>query len=85
MGVTSNEDQEILINSLNYFPTPTAPPENTFTPSAPFLDEFECIVCMEEQVIIFNFIILLKCIILKLILTLVCVFCITFWCLLFVQ
>jgi hypothetical protein len=62
MGIHSCKDQEILINSLNYFSTPTAPPENMFTPSAPFLDELECIVCMEKQVII---LILLKCFILK--------------------
>ncbi|XP_025405953.1 E3 ubiquitin-protein ligase LRSAM1-like isoform X2 [Sipha flava] len=49
MGIHSCKDQEILINSLNYFSTPTAPPENMFTPSAPFLDELECIVCMEKQ------------------------------------
>jgi len=51
MGVNNYEDQEILINTLNHFPTPSAPPENKFCPSAPFLDDFECIICMETQVI----------------------------------
>lgn len=59
MGVCSNEDQEILINSLNNFPTPSAPLENEFPsaplenelPSAPHLEELECIICMETQVI----------------------------------
>lgn len=51
MGVNSHKDQEILINTLNNFPTPSAPHENEFTPSAPFLNELECIVCMETQVI----------------------------------
>lgn len=55
MGIHSCKDQEILINSLN-FPTPTAPPEDIFIPSAPFLDELECIICMEQQVIIIYFI-----------------------------
>ncbi|VVC45175.1 E3 ubiquitin-protein ligase BOI-like,Zinc finger, RING-type [Cinara cedri] len=49
MGVNSCEDQEILINSLNNLPAPSAPHENEFTPTAPFLDELECIVCMEAR------------------------------------
>lgn len=75
MGVNSPEDQEILINTLNNFPTPSAPLEMEFSPSAPlemeispsapprfellsatFKDEFECIVCMETQVIFLNII-----------------------------
>lgn len=51
MGVNNHEDQEILINTLNNFPIPSAPPENNFSPSAPCLDDLECIVCMETQVI----------------------------------
>lgn len=59
MGVCNLEDQEILINTLNNFPTPSAPPETEFSPSAPpeiefsstNIDEHECIVCMEIQVI----------------------------------
>lgn len=50
MGVNSHEDQEILINTLNC-PLPSAPPENEFSPSAPFMDELECIICMDTQVI----------------------------------
>jgi len=49
MGVNNIEDQEILIRTLNNFHTPSAPPENEFCPSAPLLDDFECIVCMETQ------------------------------------
>lgn len=59
MGVYSHKDQDILINILNNFPTPSAPPETEFSPSAPpeiefpstNIDELECIVCMETQVI----------------------------------
>lgn len=59
MGVYSHKDQEILINTLNNFPTPSAPPETEFSPSAPpeiefsltNINELECIVCMETQVI----------------------------------
>lgn len=51
MGVNNIEDQEILIKTLNNFPTPSAPPENEFCPSAPLLEDFECIICMETQVI----------------------------------
>lgn len=51
MGVSSKKDQEILINTLNNLHTPSAPHENMFTPSAPFLEDLECIVCMETQVI----------------------------------
>jgi len=53
MGVCSHEDQEILIKALNNFPTPSAPSEIKLSPSAPFIDELECIVCMEKQVIFF--------------------------------
>lgn len=49
MGVNSCDDQEILINTLNYFPMPSAPTENEFPPSAPFLEEIECVVCMETK------------------------------------
>lgn len=52
MGVKSREDQEILINTLNNRPLPSAPPENEFSPSAPFMDELDCIICMDTQVII---------------------------------
>jgi len=58
MGVNNCEDQEILINTLNNFPTPSAPPETELSPSAPFLDDFECIVCMETQVIPIYFILI---------------------------
>lgn len=64
MGVCNQEDQEILLNTLNNFPTPSAPTENefspsapignVFSPSAPFIEELECIVCMETQVILIN-------------------------------
>lgn len=40
MGVCSLEDQEILINTLNNFPIPSAPPETEFSPSAPSETEF---------------------------------------------
>ncbi|XP_025191371.1 E3 ubiquitin-protein ligase LRSAM1-like isoform X2 [Melanaphis sacchari] len=49
LGVNSCDDQEILINTLNHFPMPSAPIENEFPSSAPFLEEFECIVCMETK------------------------------------
>lgn len=53
MGVNNAEDQDILIRALNNFPTPSAPPEDEFPPSAPFINELECIVCMDAQVIYF--------------------------------
>lgn len=58
MGVNSCDDQEILINTLNYFPMPSAPIENEFPPSAPFLEDIECVVCMETKVIFYPTIIL---------------------------
>lgn len=63
MGVSNHKDQEILIDVLNNFPTPSAPPEIEFAPSAPhelecssenFLDELECIICMDTKVMLFN-------------------------------
>jgi len=53
MGVNNCDDQAILINTLNYFPKPSAPTENEFSPSAPFLEEVECIICMETKVIFY--------------------------------
>lgn len=53
MGVNCRKDQEILIGTLNVLPKPSAPPECEFAPSAPFIDELDCIVCMETQVIFF--------------------------------
>lgn len=58
MGVNSKKDQEILINTLNNPHAPSAPYENEFTPSAPFLEDLECIVCMETQVIFIAIILL---------------------------
>lgn len=52
MGVHNRDDQEILIKILNTIPEPSAPPEFEFSPSAPYLDELECIVCMETQVLL---------------------------------
>lgn len=49
MGVKSCDDQAILINTLNNLPS--APTENEFSPSAPFLEDVECIICMETKVI----------------------------------
>ncbi|XP_022160510.1 E3 ubiquitin-protein ligase LRSAM1-like [Myzus persicae] len=49
MGVNNCDDQAILINTLNYFPIPSAPTENEFPPSAPFLEDVECIICMETK------------------------------------
>lgn len=57
MGVCNQEDQDILIKTLNnpseneFFPS--APLENQFSPSAPFIEELECIVCMETPVIFY--------------------------------
>lgn len=53
MGVNNSEDQDILLSALNNFPAPSAPPADEFSPSAPFVDELECIVCMDAQVIYF--------------------------------
>ncbi|XP_015374815.1 PREDICTED: E3 ubiquitin-protein ligase LRSAM1-like [Diuraphis noxia] len=49
MGVKSCDDQAILINTLNYFPIPSASTENEVSPSAPFLEDVECIICMETK------------------------------------
>jgi len=64
MGVNSQGDQAILIHTLNNFLTPSALLETEFSPSAPpetelasetySKDEFECIVCMDAQVILLN-------------------------------
>lgn len=54
MGVNNCDDQAILINTLNYFPIPSAPTENEFPPSAPFLEDVECIICMETKVIFYT-------------------------------
>lgn len=52
MGVHNRKDQEILINTLNNCFTQSTLPENEFSASAPCLDEFDCVICMEVQVII---------------------------------
>lgn len=56
MGVHNHRDQEILINTLNNClaqSTQSTSLTNEFPASAPCLDEFDCIVCMEVQVILF--------------------------------
>ncbi|XP_050443068.1 E3 ubiquitin-protein ligase LRSAM1-like [Adelges cooleyi] len=47
IGVHSVKDQELLINIINKLPEPSAPPESELPPTAPLIDELECIVCME--------------------------------------
>lgn len=53
MGVHNHRDQDILINTLNNCVTQSTSLENEFSASAPCLDEFDCIICMELQVILF--------------------------------
>ncbi|XP_050520434.1 E3 ubiquitin-protein ligase LRSAM1-like [Daktulosphaira vitifoliae] len=47
MGIKNSKDQELLIDVFKKLPEPSAPHESQIYPSAPIIDELECIICME--------------------------------------